>query len=296
MTTHIQLPARPPFWLTSVIQSHGWAQLAPFATDDRAAVLRYVDRLASGRVVDYRLRPEGDGVGVEVGGTLDAAEAEEVAGQVTWMLGLEQDLAPFYERARGEPRLAQVETQARGRVLRSPTLWEDTVKTILTTNTAWGGTIRMVQALVDNYGDPLPASPDRRAFPTPERLADADPDELQATARLGYRAPYVVWLARSMAGGELDLEGFKRSTVPTAELRHDLMGIRGVGSYAAANLLLLLGRYDYLPVDSWALRLVSRHWHDGRPVGQAEVEAAFAAWGEWKGLAYWFWEWPDAGT
>ena len=53
--------------------------------------------------------------------------------------------------------------------------------------------------------------------------------------------------------------------------------------------------YDFVPVDSWALKMVSHEWHDGRPVGQAEVEEAFAPWGEWKGLAYWFWDWSYGG-
>jgi 3-methyladenine DNA glycosylase/8-oxoguanine DNA glycosylase len=29
------------------------------------------------------------------------------------------------------------------------------------------------------------------------------------------------------------------------------------------------------------------------PVGKAEVEAAFERWGEWRGLAYWFWDWKE---
>ncbi len=71
------------------------------------------------------------------------------------------------------------------------------------------------------------------------------------------------------------------------------MAIKGVGSYAAASLLMLLSRYDYVPVDSWARHRVSVEWHDGAPVGAAEVEAAFQRWGRWKGLAYWFWSWHD---
>jgi 3-methyladenine DNA glycosylase/8-oxoguanine DNA glycosylase len=68
-----------------------------------------------------------------------------------------------------------------------------------------------------------------------------------------------------------------------------------VGAYAAANLLMILGRYDFLPVDSWALKLVSHEWHGGEPVGAAEVEAAFVDWGAWQGLAYWFWDWSYTG-
>ena len=62
-------------------------------------------------------------------------------------------------------------------------------------------------------------------------------------------------------------------------------------NHVAANLLMMLGRYDYLPVDSWARKVVSIEWFDGQPVEDAQVEAAFEPWGEWKGLAYWFWDW-----
>jgi 3-methyladenine DNA glycosylase/8-oxoguanine DNA glycosylase len=98
-------------------------------------------------------------------------------------------------------------------------------------------------------------------------------------------------LARSVASGALDLEGFKTAGIPTPQLRQKLLAIKGVGDYAAANLLVLLGRYDFVPVDSWALRVVSHEWYAGQPVGRAEVEAAFEHWGEWKGLAYWLWDW-----
>jgi hypothetical protein len=37
--------------------------------------------------------------------------------------------------------------------------------------------------------------------------------------------------------------------------------------------------------------MVSREWYGGEPIGQAEVEAAFERWSQWKGLAYWFWDW-----
>ncbi|HUV90308.1 MAG TPA: hypothetical protein VMY80_11690, partial [Anaerolineae bacterium] len=78
------------------------------------------------------------------------------------------------------------------------------------------------------------------------------------------------------------------------QLRKQLRAIKGVGDYAVACLLILLGRYDAVPVDSWALTLVSREWYGGNPVGRAEVEAAFERWGQWQGLAYWFWGWSHA--
>ncbi len=287
----LDLLAHPPFSLLTAVRSHGWVQLVPFDWDEDVGKLTRVERLDSGQVVEMFVQEVDGGVSVEVDDSLSEVERDEVARKVEWMLGLEQDFSAFYALARSEPKLAHVEKEARGRILRSSTLFEDTVKTILTTNTAWSGTIRMVKALVFQFGAPLPENPDRRAFPTSDRLAATDVETLRSETRLGYRAPYVLELARSVASDDLDLELLKTADIPTAELRKQLLAIKGVGEYAMANLLMLLGRYDFIPVDSWARTMVSREWYGGKPVGRAEVEAAFERWGEWKGLVYWFWDW-----
>jgi 3-methyladenine DNA glycosylase/8-oxoguanine DNA glycosylase len=309
------LPARPPFSLRAVIGSHGWVRLAPFRQDEAGGLVR-VERLASGRIVELHVQeaPGGVRVALDCGGAvtpplvngataplLSAAEQAEISDKVAWMLGLGQDFSAFYALARKEPKLARVEEKAQGRILRCSTVFEDIVKTILTTNTTWSGTIRMVEALVSLYGTPLPADPAHRAFPTPEDLAGAGAETLRSQARLGYRAPYVVALAQSVASGSLNLEVLRTGRtddgreLPTAQLRDRLMALQGVGPYAAACLLMILGRYDFVPVDSWALKLVSHEWHGGQPVGRAEVEAAFARWGAWQGLAFWFWDWSYPG-
>lgn len=289
------LPARPLFSLSAVVRSHGWVSLVSFGTDDRTGGLVRVERLASGRVVEMLIQEVPGGVSVEVPDPLDEAEREEAARKVEWMLGLGLDFSTFYALARKEPCLAHVEARAQGRILRCPTLFEDVVKTILTTNTRWSGTIRMVEALVAQFGTPLPADPARHAFPTPAQLAATDVETLRPAARLGYRTPYILELAQAVASGVLDLEALKTADIPTPELRKRLRTIKGVGDYAVACLLILLGRYDAVPVDSWALTLVSREWYGGAPVERAQVEAAFERWGEWKGLAYWFWDWSHTG-
>ena len=291
----IELAARQPFSLQQVIRSHGWPQLLPFHWERESDALLRVERLTTGTVVVLNFHPMENGLAVEVSDELTDAERAELETTLDWMFGLDMDFGPFYEMARGEPKLAGVEANARGRVLRSATLWEDTIKTILTTNTAWSGTIRMNAALVAQFGDPLPAAPAMQAFPTPASVAASDPDTLRNTTKLGYRAPYVHELADAVAAGRLDLERLKDPAMPTAEVRKRLLAIKGVGGYAAANLLMILGRYDFIPIDSWAMNQVSQEWYGGQPVGPKEVEAAFERWGEWKGLVYWWWDWDQSG-
>jgi 3-methyladenine DNA glycosylase/8-oxoguanine DNA glycosylase len=299
------LPARKPFNFLSVVNSHGWRQLAPFSFDENTNMLSYLLRLSSGRVVELKLRDAIDGVTVETQ-KLNKSERKEVADKVTWMFGLDMDFALFYIASRGEPKLARVKKRALGRVLRSPTLFEDVIKTILTTNTLWAATKNMTLKLVNEFGEHLSSAgrvapndsegrTETKAFPTPESIASSTPEFIREKIRVGYRAPAIYDLAFRVASGKYDLESLKTSDLPTLELRKELLTINGVGPYAAANLLMILGRHDFIPIDSYALSVVSREWYGGKPVTAKEIEKRFEKWGEFKGIAFWFWDWTDNG-
>jgi 3-methyladenine DNA glycosylase/8-oxoguanine DNA glycosylase len=286
----IFVPARKPFNFVSVVNSHGWRQLAPFSYDEDADMLSYVLRLSNGRVIEVKLHDGTDGVKIETQ-RLKKSEQNEVVDTVNWMFGLDLDFSPFYTAARGEPKLAHVKKRSLGRLLRAPTLFEDVVKTILTTNTLWAATKSMTLKLVNEFGDPLEKDPSKKAFPTPDMIAASNPDFLKEKIRVGYRAPAIHQLAVRVASGQLDLETLKTNNLPTLELRKELLTINGVGPYAAANLLMLLGRHDFIPIDSSALTVVSHEWYGGKPVTAKEIEKRFENWGEFKGLAFWFWNW-----
>ncbi len=87
---------------------------------------------------------------------------------------MDLEFSEFYSVALAEPKLARMVERQAGRVLRSPTLFEDVIRTILTTNTLWKHTLRMCRELTTRYGDATSCDPDLHAFPTPERLALLD--------------------------------------------------------------------------------------------------------------------------
>jgi 3-methyladenine DNA glycosylase/8-oxoguanine DNA glycosylase len=317
--TSFTLPARPPFNFMSVVNSHGWRQLAPFDFDESTNTLSYVFRASTGRVMQLDMRDAKTGVSVDVKARLNRLELNEVKEAVAWMFALDADFSSFHKAARREPKLQKAIKFAYGRVLRSPTLFEDVVKTLFTTNTLWGATKSMTKKLIASFGDPLRSSPlapalhrtqdgvpqvqvsevqgpMKRAFPTPASIAASTADEIKEKVRVGYRAPALHELATDIASGSLDLEALKTSTLPTLDLRKELLKLNGIGPYAAANLLLILGRSDFIPVDSWALKLVSHEWYKGKPVTEKEVQKAFEKWGEYKGFAFWFWDWKYQGS
>ncbi len=300
--TTITTSAPSPFDFAGTAYSHGWAVLAPNCWDVDRLRLARTERLGPGRAVHLAVTGKrsarGQRVRVDVTheGDLQAAEAVAVRRSIRRMFRLDEDMEPFYVLCRKAGRRWESASLGLGRLLRSPTVFEDAVKTICTTNVQWGGTKAMVGGLVRHLGEPGPLSaPDRErgedarpnSFPTPAAIAAAEGRTLDA-ARLGYRAPYIRELAERVATGDLDLEEFCATEPSTEEIRRSLLDIRGVGPYAAATLLMLLGRYDHLAVDTVYRAFVSERYFAGRRPSGREAEDVYAEWGRWKYLAYWF--------
>jgi len=146
----------------------------------------------------------------------------------------------------------------------------------------------MVERLATRLGDPFPGEAERRAFPTPDAIAQAGIDFLRQEIGLGYRSAYVWELAARVVAGELDLPAFEEPGRPTPELYQALRQIKGVGDYAAATILMLLGRYEHLAIDSEVRAFVSRKYFQGEPASESQIRAIYAPWGRWQYLAYWF--------
>src|SRR5205807_2641005 len=108
-----------------------------------------------------------------VAGRVSERGRAALAATVRHMFRLDEDLSLFYVLAREDPELQWAALGA-GRMIRSPTVFEDVVKTICTTNTAWSGTRKMTAALVDNLGVAAPGG--AHAFPTPEAMAGMGED------------------------------------------------------------------------------------------------------------------------
>jgi 3-methyladenine DNA glycosylase/8-oxoguanine DNA glycosylase len=302
----LQLTVKSPYDFARSIQDYGWVNLAPCRWLPETGALERVERLSTGKVVLARIKEVKKGQGtspdglevldveVEASGALTDVEKAELGANLRWMLRLDEDFEPFYERAKGDERLSGVLKSGRGRLLRSPTLFEDVVKTICTTNTTWRQTKGMVQRLVDLVGTPYPLDPALRAFPTPEQVAAAGVETLQKEVRLGYRSAYVHQLAAEVVAGQFPGNGSRSGSRSwkfsrnSADLKKQLKAIKGVGDYAANTLLMILGHYGELALDSEMRTFVKERYFDGEAVTDKEILAVYDEWGEWRYLAYWF--------
>src|SRR5262245_1938097 len=230
---------------------------------------------------------------VELVGRKPAArDLERLTAAVRHVLRLDEDLSDFYALAAADPDLAWAAKGA-GRMVQSATVFEEVVKTVCTTNCTWSATERMVGALVEHLGEAAPGAPpegaDGRAFPTPQAMADAPEDWYRDVARTGYRGAYLRSLAGSVVDGGVELEELgsaSQDELPDDEVERRLLALPGVGPYAAAHVMMLIGRYSRLILDSWTRPKYAR-LNGGDVVKDKEIVARFEHYGRYAGLAFW---------
>jgi len=204
---------------------------------------------------------------------------------VRHMLRLDDNLEQFYSTTKSDSDFGWIAAQGAGRLLRSPTVFEDLVKMICTTNCSWALTEKMVTGLVEKLG--RAANDGRKSFPPAEAMAEKPLSFFVDEVRAGYRAEYLKELSTRVACGELNVEGWLKSDLPTAELTKEIKGVKGVGPYAAENLLKLLGRYDGLALDSWTRAKFFQVRNKGKKTTDKRIARYYSRFNEWRGLALW---------
>lgn len=278
----LELPSK--FSFRHTVGSHGWYDLPPFEHETGSDRLRYVfppDR--SDPAISALIENRDDRLSVTL--SQKPKDLDRVVSGVRHILRMDDDLTEFYRSLASDSRLAWVADLNAGRLLRSPSVWEDLVKTICTTNCSWALTRAMVGNLVSELGEP--AKDGRHAFPTAAAMASKPPEFYRETIRAGYRSAYFAELAGLVASGKLDVEGWIHSPLTTAELKKEIKSVKGVGDYAAENLLKLLGRFDGLALDSWLRGQFYKTHNKGRSCKDKKIERHYGRFGDWKGLAIW---------
>ncbi len=279
-------------WRT--LTSHGLTELPPMAIDEQRRRMQVTLPVESGppRIVHISAGRPGNLRLTVTGGVPDGAVRAGLRSTIRRMLRLDVDLSAFYERVADDPDLSWVSRGA-GRLVRSPTVFEDVIKTICTTNCAWSATKRMIAALCEHLGEPAAGAPvdgpAGRAFPTPQAMARADDSFYRDIARAGYRGPYMKAVAQSVAAGEVDLERLGEASpgdLSDDDIAEHLLALPGVGPYAAAHIMLVLGRTSRLILDSWTrpkyAQLIGK-----KKVSDKTIERRFRKYGRYRGLAFW---------
>jgi 3-methyladenine DNA glycosylase/8-oxoguanine DNA glycosylase len=295
--------------------SYGYFLLAPNYWDTRTQTLWRVLDVDGRALLAHVRQARGAGAPLKVrvmgmGGSeaLSREGRQSVAAQLTRMLRLDEDEATLREFHRRDPRFAK---GGRGRLFRSPTFFEDVVKTVTSCNVQWPGTIQMNRRLCEVLGAKVRVAyarsgggsggprtlPEVHAFPSAQQLSRVRAQTLRARCRVGYRDARLIELARLFAKsprrGGVDQAWFQDPSTDGDAIFKALVGLPGIGPYAAANIMQLLGRYSRLPLDTESVR------HGRTVLGyqgtsaqvMRRVHEHFAPMGEHAFRSYWFELW-----
>ena len=265
--------------------SHGWCVLPPFEFDKTAWSLIRVLGDDETMPITVTISAVGNDLKVATSGRVGKSASEEIIRHVRHIFRLDDDMNQFYRDISDEPEFAWIAAEGAGRLLRSPTVFEDLVKMICTTNCSWTLTEKMVSGLVRSLG--REANDGRKSFPTPDAMARQRLKFFTDKLRAGYRAAYLKELAQRVASGALDVESWSSSDLPVDELLKEMKSVKGVGNYAAENLLKLIGRYDGLALDSWTRAQFARARNNGRVASDKKIARFYARFNSWRGLVLW---------
>ena len=284
----LTIKAPNDFDLARDVCSYGYFVLMPNYWDVKNQSLSRVlefDDGPSACVIDQR--PNGT-LRARFDRTLTRQEQGEARAQITRMLSLDlgaDDIRSFH---RVDPRWKK---SGRARLFRSPTLFEDVIKTVTSCNVAWPSTVNMNKRLCEVCGRKSPSG--AYAFPSVRKLARTRVGTLRGRCRVGYRDQRIVDLAKLFVKGHVD-EGWLCDLVNSDdEVFKFLVTLPGIGPYAAGNIMQLLGRFSRLAIDTETIR------HAKKVLGytgtDAEitklVRAHYEPFGEHKFRSYWFEIW-----
>jgi 3-methyladenine DNA glycosylase/8-oxoguanine DNA glycosylase len=281
----IKTPPLFSFWRT--VYSHGWCSLPPFMVNKEENSFSRLLELENGTLVLCVLKEQKGRISAALRShtPLSAVQKTEIRYCLTQCLRLNEDFSEFYREAARHPGSRWIPKAGAGRLLRSPTVFEDVVKMICTTNCSWSLTEMMVGNLTTllgkNFGNGI------SAFPGPASIAGTTEGFLRESVRAGYRSPFILEFATAVADGKLDVEGWRSSPLTTDQLFEQVKTVKGMGDYAAGNILKLLGRYDYLGLDSWVRGKFYELHFRGRTVKDSTIEKHYAPLGKWRGLFFW---------
>lgn len=284
MGTLLTIRVRPDYDLARDVCSYGYFLLAPNRWDPTRRTFSRPLRLENGGSKCVIAQPSGKkGQPLSAGfdRVLTRSEQAEARVQIARMLGHDEDMRPFHAV---DPRWKK---SGRGRLLRSPTMFEDVIKTVTSCNVAWPSTIRMNARLCEVI-DP--------AFPSPAQLARRKPATLRARCGVGYRDQRIVDLAKLFnAKKGVNPAWFEDAATSDDDVEAALLAMPGIGPYAAANVMQLLGRCSRLAIDTESVRHARQTlgWEGEDAELRKRLEAHYEPFGDHRFRSYWFEIWAD---
>ena len=246
---------------------------------DGQLVLASVSSLGSLEKPELSVELQGEG--------LTSDNVEVATDKVAWILGVGQELEPFYASAQGDPAMAAITQRFYGlHMPHTASVFEALVLAVLGQQIATNVARIIRTLLIETYGPRQTIDGETYyAFPRPETLAALRVEDLRGMKLSQRKAEYVHGIACTALDDPEFIEGLHH--LDDEAVVRQITSLRGVGNWTAQWLLIrALGRPDALPLGDLALRrVVSRLYFQDEPLNDTEVEEFCRRWSPYRTYA-----------
>lgn len=271
----------PEFYdLYMTCHAHGWKNLSPFSWDYEENVLRFA-ALVENQPIDMVAKQSGGTCKVTLTSQqkLDRSSKSKAKAIISRSLGLDIDISELLSLAKKTgSEYVKLITKGAGRLLRAPTLWEDAAKTLFTTNCSWFLTQKICDsACSETFVHPAPSG--AFPFPSPDKIAGYEADQLKQLMPVGYRAVYLKPLSEIFMN-DPTFEGVETNGFDYKSADELVRGLKGFADYATAHLLILAGYYNEIPIDTVVVSYLKRNHRVRKP--KSFINRHYRKWGKYK--------------
>jgi 3-methyladenine DNA glycosylase/8-oxoguanine DNA glycosylase len=294
----------------AIILSHGYFWLAPtIGTETPPSIIIPWNLPKSTGCL--RLSTIGKKVQLE---TLNGIEMDSLA-MATHCLSLDDNIKPLHSIARRDPNWKWLISEKKGRFLRSPSLFEDCCKAILTINIQWKRSVQMSIAATRKFGKPLKISRPGsagclagsssssgsagclagslsfttiRSFPTPQRLIKETPESLREKINCGFRAKFILSLCDTAIRKPDIYFGDVWREMPPDQFCDEIRTVKGMGPMSVAYVSRLYNKTNSFHMDSWVLQRCAKLWGFSEKDVQENIQRRYGEFGSWGPAVFWF--------
>jgi len=267
------------FSFQSTIYSHGWSDLLPFKIDLERKSLNYSLEISPTTFTLIKSTSDSNN-NLIIRADSNSKFKDSITTNVKRIFRLDEDFKEFYEIADQHSDYKWIVAKCAGRMLRSPSIWEDIIKMLCTTNCTW----RLTQIMTENLFNILGNS---KSFPSAPKIAETDEQFLRDKIKMGYRAPYLLQFSQDVVSGKLNIKEFESWEGDSISLYKDIRKIKGFGDYAVSSIMKLLGRYDFMGFDSWNRKQFYNKHKKGKACSDEQITKYYKKFGKWAGLFFW---------
>ena len=220
-------------------------------------------------------------------GNPDSEQYNQITALVARIFNVDLDLTDFYQAVEQDRVLKRITKNYFGfKPVLTPTIFEALAWAIIGQQVNLNFAFQLKNSLVKEFGEKLEYDSDVfYAFPSPEKLADLNPEQLTRLKFSHRKAEYLIGLTRKISKGNWKLNELLQGD--PEQLIASLVQFNGVGRWTAEYVLLKgYGCLDSIPAADIGLRnAIGKYYGLKGQASEEEVREISSAWKGYRGLA-----------